>query len=75
MWFWKGCEKAGFTYHCYSCNYVENSTANTFFYKVKFGSQKAFLVIFEITTKSLFSIQVGKRYEISQIKAWFFCRK
>lgn len=73
----KGCEKSGFTYHCYSCNHVESATANTLFHKVKFGLQKAFLIVFEMTTttKSLSSIQVGKRYGISQTTAWFFMQK
>ena len=73
----KGCEKAGFTYHCYGCNHVESATANTLFHKVKFGLQKAFLIVFEMTTttKSLSSIQVGKRYGISQTTAWFFMQK
>lgn len=73
----KGFEKAGFTYHCYSCNHDESATANTLFHKVKFGLQKAFLIVFEMTTttKSLSSIQVGKRYGISQTTAWFFMRK
>lgn len=73
----KGCEKAGYTYHYYSCNHVESATANTLFHKVKFGLQKAFLIVFEMTTttKSLSSIQVGKRYGISQTTAWFFMQK
>ncbi|MEN9907182.1 MAG: hypothetical protein RLZZ540_323 [Bacteroidota bacterium] len=73
----KGCEKAGYNYHCYSCNHVESATANTLFHKVKFGLQKAFLIVFEMTTssKSLSSIQVGKRYGISQTTAWFFMQK
>ncbi|WP_395052062.1 IS1595 family transposase [Flavobacterium sp.] len=73
----KGCEKSGFTYHCYRCNHVESATANTLFHKVKFGLQKAFLIVFEMTTttKSLSSIQVGKRYGISQTTAWFFMQK
>lgn len=73
----KGCEKAGYNYHCYSCNNVESSTANTLFHKVKFGLQKAFLIVFEMTTstKSMSSIQVGKRYGISQTTAWFFMQK
>lgn len=73
----KGCKKAGYTYHCYTCNHVESATANTLFHKVKFGLQKAFLIVFEMTTssKSLSSIQVGKRYGISQTTAWFFMQK
>ena len=73
----KGCEKTGFTDHCYSFNHVESSMANTLFHKVKFGLQKAFLIFFEMTTttKSLSSIQVDKRYGISQTTAWFFMQK
>ena len=73
----KGCEKSGFNYHCYTCNHVESATANTLFHKVKFGLQKAFLIVFEMTTssKSLSSVQIGKRYGISQTTAWFFMQK
>ena len=28
----KGCEKAGYKYHCYACQYVERATANTLFH-------------------------------------------
>lgn len=73
----KGCEKADYNYHCYTCNHVESATANTLFHKVKFGLQKAFLIVFEMTTstKSLSSVQIGKRYGISQTTSWFFMRK
>lgn len=73
----KGCEKSGYNYHCYGCNHVESSTANTLFHKVKFGLQKAFLIVFEMSTstKSLSSTQVAKRYGISQTTAWFFMQK
>ncbi len=42
----KGCEKSYHNYHCYGCNQVESSTANTLFHKVKFGLQKVFLIVF-----------------------------
>jgi len=73
----KGCEKSGYKYHCYSCDHVESATANTLFHKVKFGLQKAFCIVFDICTssKSLSSIQVGKRYGISQTSSWFFMQK
>tara|TARA_R100001369_G_scaffold57449_1_gene84313 strand:+ start:145 stop:531 length:387 start_codon:yes stop_codon:yes gene_type:complete len=48
----KGCEKSGYKYHCYGCNHVESATANTLFHKVKFGLQKAFCVVFEMSTSS-----------------------
>ena len=72
-----GCMKKGYKYHCYSCNYVESATANTLFHKVKFGLQKAFCVVFEMTTssKSLSSVQLAERYGISQTSMWFFMQK
>jgi len=73
----KGCEKSGHRYHCYACQYVESSTANTLFHKVKFGLHKAFLIVFEMSTssKGLSSVQMGKRYGIRQSTAWFFMQK
>ena len=73
----KGCEKSGYTYHCYSCNHVESATANTLFHKVKFGLQKAFCIVFEMSTssKSVSSIQMGKRFNIRQGTAWYFMQK
>ncbi|MCM4158268.1 IS1595 family transposase, partial [Gramella sp. AN32] len=73
----KGCEKAGHKYQCYVCQHVESSTANTLFHKVKFGLQKAFCVVFEMSTssKSVSSIQMGKRFDIRQGTAWYFMQK
>jgi len=48
----KGCLKKAFRYHCYACHHIESATVNTPFYKVKFGLQKAFCKIFEMTTSS-----------------------
>jgi transposase-like protein len=72
-----GCMKKGFKYHCYNCHHVESATANTLFHKVKFGLQKAFCVVFEMTTssKSLSSTQLAERYGISQTSMWFFMQK
>ena len=66
-----------FKYHCYGCHHVESATANTLFDKVKFGLQKAFCVVFEMTTssKSLSSTQLAERYGISQSSMWFFMQK
>lgn len=73
----KGCEKSGYKYQCYGCQHVESSTANTLFHKVKFGLQKAFCVVFEMSTssKSVSSIQMGKRFDIRQGTAWYFMQK
>lgn len=73
----KGCEKSGYNYQCYGCQHVESATANTLFLKVKFGLHNAFCVVFEMTTssKSVSSIQMGKRFEIRQGTAWYFMQK
>lgn len=73
----KGCMKKGYRYHCYNCNHVESATADTLFHKVKFGLQKAFCIVFEMTTssKSLSSVQLGERYGVSQTSTWFFMQK
>lgn len=73
----KGCQKSGYTYHCYSCNHVETASANTLFHKVKFGLHKAFCIVFEMSTssKSISSIQMGKRFDLRQGTAWYFMHK
>jgi hypothetical protein len=72
-----GHQKAGYRYECYGCKHVESSTANTLFHKVKFGLQKVFCVVFEMSTssKSVSSIQMGKRFDIRQGTAWYFMQK
>ncbi|MEL4309178.1 IS1595 family transposase [Joostella sp. CR20] len=73
----RGCMKKDYKYHCYTCHHVESATANTLFHKVKFGLQKAFCVVFEMTTssKSLSSTQLAERYGVSQTSMWFFMQK
>lgn len=73
----KSCEKEGYRYHCYGCNHVESATASTLFHKVKFGLQKAFCVVFEMSpsTKSVSSIQMGKQFVIRHGTAWYFMQK
>jgi hypothetical protein len=74
----KYCEiKGTHSRECTSCHRHESPTAGTLFHKVKFGIQKAFCIIFEMTctTKGLSSVQVSKRYGITQKTAWFFMSK
>ncbi len=56
---------------------MESATANTIFHKVKFGLQKAFCIAFEMSTssKSISSIQMGKRFSLRQGTAWYFMQK
>jgi transposase-like protein len=69
--------KSNFARDCNLCHYVESPTSNTIFHKVKFGTRKAFGIIFELsaTTKSLSSSQMAKRYSVSRPTAWLFMQK
>jgi transposase-like protein len=69
--------KSNFARDCNLCHHVESPTANTVFHKVKFGTRKAFGIIFEMSasTKSLSSSQMAKRYSISRPTAWLFMHK
>lgn len=69
--------KRPFDRECTSCHSIESPTAHTLFHKVKFGIQKAFCIVFEMscTTKSISTIQLAKRYGITQKTAWLFTQK
>lgn len=62
---------------CKGCRHIESVTANTLFHKVKFDLQKAFLIIFEMstTTKGCSSPVLGRKYGINQKTAWLFMSK
>jgi transposase-like protein len=70
----RGSDKAR---QCHQCHHIESPTANTLFHKVKFGLQKAFMIVFEMsaTTKGLSSSQVGRRYGVRRSTAWYFMHK
>ena len=81
------CSKCGHTNYCKSiraydrectsCHRIESPTAHTLFHKVKFGIQKAFCIVFEMscTSKGLSTPQIAKRYGITQKTAWLFTQK
>lgn len=56
---------------------MEFATANTLFYKVKFGVRKAFFICFKmaITTKSLSASYMGVRYGLTEKNARLFMLK
>jgi len=67
-----------FTREFTKCRYKESATAGTLFHKVKFGIQKAFWIVFEMscTTKGLSTTtQAAKRYGITQKTSWLFMQK
>jgi len=67
----------GLSMSCANCKHIESSTAGTLFHKVKFGLRKAFFIVFEMatTSKGLSSVQVARRYGITQKTAWLFMQK
>lgn len=62
---------------CTKCRYNESPTIGTLFHNVKFGLQKAFCIVFEMTytDRKLSSVEIAKRYEITQKTAWLFKQK
>jgi transcription elongation factor Elf1 len=62
---------------CSKCNRIISATANTLFHKVKFGINKAFLIIFKMsaTTKSVSAEQLAKAVGINRKTALLFQQK
>jgi transposase-like protein/ribosomal protein L37AE/L43A len=69
--------KANYGHDCNRCHHIESPTAQTIFHNVKFGLQKAFIIVFEMstTTKSFSSSQMAKRVGVSRQTAWLFMHK
>lgn len=69
--------KLNFARACNFCQRIESPTANTLFHKVKFGTRKAFGILYEMSTasKELSSSQIAKRYSISRPTASLFSNK
>lgn len=62
---------------CSKCGYDESTTAGTLFHKLKFGIDKAFEMLYEITTskKGANSIWLAEHFGINQKSAWLFRQK
>lgn len=69
--------KGMFSRRCKGCGYDESVTAHTLFHKVKFGMDKAFGMLYDISTskKGASSIWLAERYGIKQQAAWLFRHK
>lgn len=67
-WYYRKCQK---------CQYDESCTSNTLFHKLKFPLEKAFFMIYMITThkKGISSCELSRQFGIKQSAAWFFKRK
>jgi len=62
---------------CTKCRGVESATANTLFHKVKFPLQKAFYIVFFVTTnpKGMSSHELARKLDMHQPVVWRFKRK
>ena len=62
---------------CRKCSYDESTTSDTLFHKLKFGIDKAFEMLYEISTskKGANSIWLGERFGVQQKTAWLFRQK
>lgn len=64
-----GCQiRSNFSRTCNKCSYTESTGANSLFHKVKFGLQKAFLICYEMSTrtKGLSANYMGKRCGVTE---------
>ncbi len=62
---------------CSKCGYDESTTSDTLFHKLKFGIDKAFEMLYEITTskKGANSIWLAEHFGVNQKTAWLFRQK
>lgn len=62
---------------CSKCDYDESTTSGTLFHKLKFGIDKAFEMLYEISTskKGANSIWLAERFGVNQKTAWLFRQK
>lgn len=67
-WYYRKCQK---------CHYDESCTSNTLFHKVKFPLEKAFLMMYLISThrKGISTCELARQFGVNQTTAWFFKRK
>ncbi len=69
--------KQVYSKRCSKCGYDESATANTIFHKLKFGIDKAFEMLYEITTskKGANSIWLAEHFGVNQKTAFLFRQK
>lgn len=62
---------------CSKCGYDESTTTDTLFHKLKFGIDKAFEMLYEITTskKGANSIWLAEHFGVNQKTSWLFRQK
>ena len=69
--------KKPFSRKCNNCQYDESPTANTLFHKVKFPLQKAFYIVFMVSTgkKGISSYELSRKIDLRQKTCWAFKAK
>lgn len=69
--------KQPYSRRCKKCGYDESTTSNTLFHKLKFGLDKAFEMLYEITVskKGANSIWLAEHFGVSQKTSWLFRQK
>lgn len=69
--------KQPYSRRCRGCGYDESTTTGTLFHKLKFGIDKAFGMLYEISTsrKGANSVWLAERFGVQQNTAWLFRQK
>ena len=69
--------KQPYSRRCKKCGYDASTTSNTLFHKLKFGLDKAFEMLYEITVskKGANSIWLAEHFGVSQKTSWLFRQK
>ncbi len=62
---------------CNKCHHVESPTAGTMFHRVRFGLKNAFIIAFEMSTKTrgLSATQISVELGVSRPTVWLFMHK
>lgn len=69
--------KQAYSRRCKVCGYDESATSHSLFHKLKFGIDKAFEMMYEISTskKGANSIWLAEHFGVTQNTAWLFRQK
>lgn len=69
--------KKEFDRQCTRCNYIESPTSGTLFHKLKFSIQKAFYIIYYVSTnkKGISSTELSRKLALRQKTCWLFKQK
>ncbi len=62
---------------CTRCRYIESPTSGTLFHKIKFSIQKAFYIVYYVSTtkKGISTTELSRKLGLRQKTCWLFKRK